>query len=1119
MRAKVSVAILLSGFAASVPFWVGSGLPTGCQGQDGGGVPSAPAVVTRPEEWLDFSMVTPRPVAIRPDGGSVVVNAGCEAILYDLETGKRLHSWNEKFSSVSFSRDGRFLAAVQLDNVSVWDTETLVEVRRFTGRPPAWNEPNYRSSVTIAALNDDGSLVAIANDRDSFHRELPPGVLLYDTRSGQLLKTLATPQVTLIRSVEFLPGCQRLLVSYSSWREGERGTSVHLLWDTERGDLVREFPLAATVRFSRDGRWIATGIVAGRPFDSGGGARAESTSLSFWESETGTQVRTVENALPMRDFVFSPSGKRILAALERKRTSQTGRSFEGQLVEWDVPSGEIAFQSEDSPKPYARVAYSPDGRRRFAVTEWPNGLDDDVDHLLCGWNVETGARLPLADYPFASYNGYEDLFFFTKGDRFIDLAAPFEVREVLTGKSLLTLPDYRGEMSDVAFTPDGITFLAGAFIASGVAGKYHEHRLRGQHPVFVDGGRTLFSYDHANLYLSDATTGEIIGTIPLHGSYGRLDAAVSSDAKHILVSQQLNKDLPSATRLILIRTSQPFNPRILEQYASAISFHPDGTRFAAASPGTIDELAAESGVLIRSLWNPPGRPIDVVYSPDGNMLLACGVAGHSDRREPVNIKDQGWAEIWDAGASKIVPLMGHTAPATTAAFSPDGTRCVTGSLDKTIRLWDTATGRGLCIFRGHLGGIRRVDYCPRGDRILSAAEDGAAFWNVARFAAPPLESVPLAKSFTLVHSTEAIGLPRQESGRSAPAPREYDFTTGLASWPVIRVGAVDRRELSPETQLWLSQSSAMELYDAPPPSKTSPSPPSHYELRDTSRNGHRKVYVSARERKAAVCNEASEILHTWDGCSSSTQVLLAPSGKEVIIAPEMPSGDDPRHELTVYDTDSGASKRVLRMAAPFRSIAAVDPQERTVMIFTGQGQFALHDYQTGERISVLETPERGPAPRVEYSPDGRFMATCRFPELEVTLRDPATLVLVRTFSNLFPVRSFEFSPDEKRLLVRQGYSQECSLLTMWDIDSECRLWSRVAPVSESTVFSDDGRRFVSYGRGVHSELSTYWDAETGEILCAVLAADPSPANQPIMGADGLSLHLGSFEGPCLWPRN
>jgi len=106
---------------------------------------SSTVAVYAPERWLDFSMAAPDPVAVRPDGQRVVVEAGCETIVYDLAPLKRVHAWTERFSSVQYSRDGRFLLTVRGDEVAVWNAETFAEARRFTGQRPRWDEPNYRS--------------------------------------------------------------------------------------------------------------------------------------------------------------------------------------------------------------------------------------------------------------------------------------------------------------------------------------------------------------------------------------------------------------------------------------------------------------------------------------------------------------------------------------------------------------------------------------------------------------------------------------------------------------------------------------------------------------------------------------------------------------------------------------------------------------------------------------------------------------------------------------------------------------------------------------------------------------------------------------------------------------
>ena len=57
------------------------------------------------------------------------------------------------------------------------------------------------------------------------------------------------------------------------------------------------------------------------------------------------------------------------------------------------------------------------------------------------------------------------------------------------------------------------------------------------------------------------------------------------------------------------------------------------------------------------------------------------------------------------------------------AFSPDGTRIVTGSHDKTVRLWDAASGELLATLKGHDDALLSVAFSPDGARIASGSQD------------------------------------------------------------------------------------------------------------------------------------------------------------------------------------------------------------------------------------------------------------------------------------------------------------------------------------------------------------------------------------------------------------
>src|SRR5262249_12695053 len=75
-------------------------------------------------------------------------------------------------------------------------------------------------------------------------------------------------------------------------------------------------------------------------------------------------------------------------------------------------------------------------------------------------------------------------------------------------------------------------------------------------------------------------------------------------------------------------------------------------------------------------------------------------------------------------------LAGHHAFVFGAAFSPDGTRVVTGGKDKTVRIWDASTGVELGVLNGHEDKLGSVSYSPDGSYILSAAADGTArLWD------------------------------------------------------------------------------------------------------------------------------------------------------------------------------------------------------------------------------------------------------------------------------------------------------------------------------------------------------------------------------------------------------
>ena len=72
----------------------------------------------------------------------------------------------------------------------------------------------------------------------------------------------------------------------------------------------------------------------------------------------------------------------------------------------------------------------------------------------------------------------------------------------------------------------------------------------------------------------------------------------------------------------------------------------------------------------------------------------------------------------------VCTLQGHTGPVTSVTHSPDGRHIVSGSSDKTIRVWNAITGESVAgPFQGHTGFIRSVAFSPDGRHIVSGSQD------------------------------------------------------------------------------------------------------------------------------------------------------------------------------------------------------------------------------------------------------------------------------------------------------------------------------------------------------------------------------------------------------------
>ncbi|HEX2691618.1 MAG TPA: AAA family ATPase, partial [Kofleriaceae bacterium] len=127
----------------------------------------------------------------------------------------------------------------------------------------------------------------------------------------------------------------------------------------------------------------------------------------------------------------------------------------------------------------------------------------------------------------------------------------------------------------------------------------------------------------------------------------------------------------------------------------------------------------ESPALVRDLVGHSRSVLGCAVTPDGRRV----VSGSGDKT----------LKVWDLASGRaLATLQGHLASVRGYAVTSDGLRVVSASEDKTLKVWDLASGRALATLEGHAAGVLGCAVTPDGLRVVSASYDHTLkVWDLA----------------------------------------------------------------------------------------------------------------------------------------------------------------------------------------------------------------------------------------------------------------------------------------------------------------------------------------------------------------------------------------------------
>jgi WD40 repeat protein/predicted Ser/Thr protein kinase len=529
-------------------------------------------------------------------------------------------------------------------------------------------------------------------------------------------------------------------------RRGEtdlRGFEWRYLWGMLRGNYASTLPehkqVVGAMSFSAKGRLLAT--------------YAWNDTLRVWDVHSRHNPLTITNATALGAF----RGKgEIFVAATHDGSIKLFQTYTGKILKSVAGVGEI-------------VAFSADGSTAVGI---------DLHDTLTIWDIPSfTARLRITNaIPRRSdYNWAAALAISPAGNFLASVQSPAASHEhaialrlwdLRTGAELPPLPDSR-QVRSVLFSPDEKTLAAGAGdgtitlwnLAAGGIKNFQAHTLPVISLAFSPDGQSLASgsSDQAIKRWSVSTGEPLAGKF--HGQVGDVWSLAWSPDGKTLASGSRN------TTIKFWDANPPDIPdhaeRLLAEDWGNFTFCPDSKLMAAGCQGNVVKIwDVNTFALVATLR---GASYAVAFSPDGAFLLTStaeeipqwwDVHAKTSRPNPryegsvrsrvlsVDISPDrqvaalghkdGAIELIEIASGHSTSWQGHSAKILSIAWSPDGTKLITGSSDRSVAMWDVATHKKIASSGEHRGGVCAVAFSHSGKLFASGCgANTIKFWKTA----------------------------------------------------------------------------------------------------------------------------------------------------------------------------------------------------------------------------------------------------------------------------------------------------------------------------------------------------------------------------------------------------